>query len=171
MRRYCHLKDIYVDKNGKAVAMEMVREACLWSTLTGGKPDSASPEWWKYKAQFLDECTSAKGTYTAECSERLAKGVTSGAQFEAWKKCYAPASTAGGTVKPADDEMAAMVDENEAWYDKLMVQINQKHYHGLFDTVRPPATAGGFACWARGWPGGERAYACRATCITRRAWR
>ena len=134
--RYCHLKDVYVDKNGKAVALEMVREACLWSTLTGGKPDTASPAWWRYKQQFLEDCTSAKGTYSAACSERVAKGVLKGGQHKAWRQCWKPAESASGSVKPADDEVAARVAENAAWYDKLLVQINSKHYLGLYDEAR-----------------------------------
>ena len=70
--RYCYVNSSSAD--GTAVAQEMIREACLWSVLANGNPES-SRMWWGYKARFMANCNSTRlsddDTDPEECSEQV----------------------------------------------------------------------------------------------------
>ena len=128
-------------KTGAAVAKEMVREACLWDVVTKASADfSGSSLYWKYKAYFLDNCTTCNGTYDENCSEEAAKeAALSSPQFKEWKGCWLQYNNPKPThiIRSAEDDLREQAAANEPWYRKLMIQVNGKQYHGLFDKARP----------------------------------
>jgi hypothetical protein len=135
--RYCHLKDIYVDANGRAVAEEQIREACLWDVLTDSGQRVSSHQWWTYKAQYLEHCTTEQNRYGEQCSEQYVKELKLPQdKFDAWKQCWVQYKDANNkAIQVADNEIGAMGTAKEEWFQKLAITINQVHYHGLFDKV------------------------------------
>ena len=56
--------------------------------------------------------------------------------FTAWKHCWEPYRNPRHTHIAAVEQMQKdQIHESAAWYRKLVVTINGKHYHGLFDKV------------------------------------
>jgi hypothetical protein len=115
----------------------MIREACLWHHLTNEGTKNSSTTWWKYKREYLEHCTTAQNKFGAQCSEDLVKGLNLPEdQFKKWKACWEPYGSADKNIAVADKEIADMGAEKEHWYNKLAIEINSVHYHGLFDKVR-----------------------------------
>ena len=61
--------------NGRAVAEEMIRQACLWDVLTENGKAATSVDFWKYKRTHLDTCNStalaAQNTSAEKCAETV----------------------------------------------------------------------------------------------------
>jgi hypothetical protein len=169
LRRYCHLKDIYVDANGKAVAEEQIREVCLWNVLTENNTKTSSHKWWAYKAQYLEQCTTEKKTYGEQCSEECVKALKlSSDQVDAWRQCWEPYKDANNQgIQVVENQIGEMGEEKEEWYNKLAIAMNDVHYHGLFDKVRSAARRGVGCSFCGAERDGVRSAARRGTGLPR----
>lgn len=80
----------------------MVREACLWwaLTTTDGEQGLDSENWWRYKEGFMANCTTAKNTYTQDCSYEVFAtiGISKKAE-QKWADCFKPVIYFGKTSK------------------------------------------------------------------------
>jgi hypothetical protein len=65
-----------VSENGREVAEEMVRQACLWQELTNRGKVPSSQAWWKYKLEWMQQCKGdhLSGGSSEACSEKVRRG-------------------------------------------------------------------------------------------------
>ena len=128
-----------------------MREACLWDVVTKASADfSGSSLYWQYKAYFIDHCRTCSGTYNENCSEEAAKKAElSGPQFAEWKSCWLPYRNTDPDhrIRAAEDDLREQNAANQPWYRTLMIRVNGKQYHGLFDKARPRCSAASRQCW------------------------